>query len=105
MSAGHQTADAKTMRPTLGVIATILIAIAALTAPRFVSREDAASGVGKDSAGRFYLDGSRLLKEGKTEQAVDLLHRAHALVRENPDYELELINALMAAGETDEAEP
>jgi tetratricopeptide (TPR) repeat protein len=104
MSAGHQTADAKTMRPTLGVIAAILIAIAALTALD-LSLEKTQQAELENSARRFYVDGSRLLKEGKTEQGVDLLRRAHALARENPDYELELINALMAAGKTEEAEP
>ncbi|MGI8746241.1 MAG: tetratricopeptide repeat protein [Bryobacteraceae bacterium] len=56
-------------------------------------------------ARRVYVDGSRLLKEGKLPQAVDLLSRAHAVDRKNVNYELTLIDALIAAGKTAEAEP
>ncbi len=59
----------------------------------------------RDEAHRTFLQGSRLLKEGKVEPAVDLLRRAHALERQNLDYELTLVDALMAAGKTAEAEP
>jgi tetratricopeptide (TPR) repeat protein len=82
----------------------IVIAIAGLTAlDVFLEKTQRAEVEG--SARRFYLEGSRLLKQRKADQAVELLRRAHALDRQNPNYELELINALMAAGKIDEAEP
>lgn len=56
-------------------------------------------------AERVYLNGSRLLKEGRIQEAVDLLSRAHALDRKNPNYELTLVDALIAAGKKDQAEP
>jgi tetratricopeptide (TPR) repeat protein len=86
------------------LIAIIVIAIAGLTALD-VFLEKTQQAELESSAQRFYLDGTRLLKQGKAEQAVELLRRAHALVRQNANYELELINALMAAGKIDEAEP
>ena len=58
-----------------------------------------------DEAQRTFLQGSRLLKEGKLEASVDLLRRAHALERQDPGYALTLVDALMAAGKTAEAEP
>src|SRR3954452_14209974 len=104
MSTGDRTAEVTTRRPTLGLIAIIVIAIAGLTALD-VFLEKTQQAELESSAQRFYLDGTRLLKQGKAEQAVELLRRAHALVRQDPNYELELINALMAAGKIDEAEP
>jgi thioredoxin-like negative regulator of GroEL len=58
----------------------------------------------QNEAHQFYLDGARLLEQGKTSRALDLLRRAHALARQNPDYELELISALIAVGKLGEAE-
>jgi tetratricopeptide (TPR) repeat protein len=104
MSTGDRTAEVKTRRPTLGLIATVVIAIAGLTAlDLFLEKTQQAEL--QSSAEHFYVDGSRLLKQGKAEQAVELLRRAHALVRRSGTYELELINSLMAAGKIDEAEP
>src|SRR5438105_4450911 len=104
MSTRDRTAEVKTRPPTLGLIAMILIAVAGLTALDLFLEKTQQTELER-SAQRFYLDGSRRLKEGKTQQAVELLRRAHVLVRENPNYELELIDALVAAGKIDEAEP
>ncbi len=104
MSTSNLTADARTRGPTLGLIAMIVIAIAGLTALDVFLEKTQQAEI-ESSAQRFYLEGRRLLRQGKAEQAVEQLRRAHALVRENPNYELELINALMAAGKIDEAEP
>jgi tetratricopeptide (TPR) repeat protein len=49
--------------------------------------------------------GTQLLKQGKASDAVDAFRKAHALERENTKYELDLIQALMAAGKLNEAEP
>jgi thioredoxin-like negative regulator of GroEL len=57
------------------------------------------------SAERAYRNGMDLLRSGRTAEAVDALRTAHALERGNEQYELGLIEALMAAGKTSEAEP
>jgi tetratricopeptide (TPR) repeat protein len=104
MSTGDRTAEVKTRRPTLGLVAILVIAIVGLAAlDLFLEKTQQAEL--QSSAEHFYVDGSRLLKRGKAEQAVELLRRAHALVRRNGSYELELINSLMAAGKIDETEP
>jgi tetratricopeptide (TPR) repeat protein len=104
MSAGDPIVEVKTRRPTLGLIAMVVVAIAGLTAlDLFLEKTQQAEL--RSSAEHFYVDGSRLLKQGKAEQAVELLRRAHALVRQNGTYELELINSLIAAGKIDETEP
>jgi thioredoxin-like negative regulator of GroEL len=105
MSAQSQANSASTTRvPILASVALIAVVIAALaTIDVFLAKTERAEL--QNEAQQFYLDGSRLLAEGKAAQAVDLLRRAHVLARQNPDYELELINALMAAGKLAEAEP
>ncbi|MGI8958196.1 MAG: tetratricopeptide repeat protein [Bryobacteraceae bacterium] len=105
MSAQSQTNSASTNRvPILASVAMIVLVIAALAAiDVFLAKTEQAEL--QNEAQQFYLDGSRLLEESKATQAVDRLRRAHALARQNPDYELELINALMAAGKLGEAEP
>ena len=52
------------------------------------------------AAQRSYVAGMRLLEQGKADQAVELLREAHAQERQNPEYELGLISALMAVGKT-----
>jgi tetratricopeptide (TPR) repeat protein len=52
-----------------------------------------------------YSTGSLLLEQGKPDQAIEVLRKAHALDRKNVGYELALISALMAAGKISEAEP
>jgi thioredoxin-like negative regulator of GroEL len=105
MSAQSQTNSASTARvPILTSVAMIVVVIAALAAiDVFLARTEHAEL--QNEAHQFYQDGSRLLQQGKATQAVDLLRRAHALARQNSDYELELINALIADGKLSEAEP
>lgn len=50
-------------------------------------------------------NGQQLLKRGQAPEAVDAFRKAHALERENTKYELHLIEGLMAAGKTSEADP
>jgi tetratricopeptide (TPR) repeat protein len=59
----------------------------------------------KASAERAYAKGSRLLEQGNAVAAIDSLREAHALERQNPQYSLELVSALIAADRTREAAP
>ncbi|HZS56125.1 MAG TPA: tetratricopeptide repeat protein [Bryobacteraceae bacterium] len=50
-------------------------------------------------------NGHQLLQQGRADEAVDAFRKAHALERENTNYEIDLIEALMAAGKFAEAQP
>jgi tetratricopeptide (TPR) repeat protein len=86
---------------TTAAIALVVVCLAGVD--QFLARVESAEVV--SAAQRSYLQGSRLLAAGKTGEAVDLLRDAHALERQNPGYELQLIDALVADGKTTEAEP
>jgi tetratricopeptide (TPR) repeat protein len=58
----------------------------------------------ENEANSSYLEGQRLLQNGQGAEAVEMLRRAHAAVREDRRYQLQLAEALMASGRTDEAE-
>ncbi len=96
-------ANGSVARP-LRVFVTLAVIIAGLWVLDW-SLESTERSELRDEAHRTFLQGSRLLQEGKLEAAVDLLRRAHALERQNLGYELTLVDALMAAGKTAEAEP
>jgi tetratricopeptide (TPR) repeat protein len=85
-----------------GVI-IVTVAISLAVADRFLAKVESAEI--KKTAQESYEKGSRLLTQGKAGEAVDLLSDAHALERENPDYELQLIAALTATGKIAAAEP
>jgi Flp pilus assembly protein TadD len=85
----------------IAILVVIGIALAALD--RFLAKTESAEV--RNSARNSYLAGMRLLDAGKASQAVDSLRTAHALVRENVDYELALITALMNAGQIADADP
>jgi thioredoxin-like negative regulator of GroEL len=85
---------------TGAVIVVVAISLAAVD--QFLARVESAEV--RSSARRSYQTGSRLLNEGKAEQAISFLNDAHAQERQNPEYELQLIAALTAAGKTAEAE-
>ena len=85
----------------VGVLALVVVGLAGVD--QFLARVESAELVG--SARRSYMQGARLLAAGKTSEAVDSLRDAHALDRQNPEYELQLIEALVADGKTAEAEP
>jgi tetratricopeptide (TPR) repeat protein len=91
------------MRPgvTSAVLVIVIICLAAVD--RFLAAVESAEV--KNTAARSYLSGSRLLEQGKTNEAIDFLRDAHALERQNPAYELQLITALTTAGKIAEAEP
>lgn len=93
-----------TRSPTLGLVVSIAAIMATLILlDRFLAKTEQVEL--RREAQHLYVTGSRLLAEGKANQAVDLLRRAHALVRRNGNYQLELIDALMAAGKIGEAGP
>jgi tetratricopeptide (TPR) repeat protein len=80
-----------------------LVVVGLAGADQFLARVESAEVVG--AAQRSYLQGSRLLAAGKPGEAIDFLRDAHALERQNPEYELQLIDALMKDGKITEAEP
>ena len=56
-------------------------------------------------AHRTHVDGIRLVQQGEIEQGIESLRKSHVLERSNTLYELDLIDALIAAKKTTEAEP
>jgi tetratricopeptide (TPR) repeat protein len=91
------------MRPGVTSVVLVIVIICLAAADRFLAAVESAEA--KNTAARSYLSGSRLLEQGKTNQAIDFLRDAHALERQNPAYELQLITALTTAGKITEAEP
>jgi tetratricopeptide (TPR) repeat protein len=90
--------------PALRLAAILAVVVVALTAlDRFLAATESAEV--QSSARNAYQAGSRLLQAGQANEAVETLRTAHALVRENIDYELALVTALMDAGRTGEADP
>jgi len=86
------------------VTLVLALVIAGLTAvDRFLAQTEMAEV--QREAREAFAAGSRLLHEGKTAQAVELLRTAHVLARQNTQYELELGNALLRLGKLDEAQP
>lgn len=105
MSVQSQTNSASAIKiPILVSVALISVVIAALSAIDLYLAKTERMEL-QNEANQSYTDGNRLLQQGRTTQALELLRKAHALARQNPDYELELIHALMAAGKLSEAEP
>jgi tetratricopeptide (TPR) repeat protein len=97
------TASDAGQKPIAGLVLVILMLIGALFGvDRFLAsveqREIHAS------ADRLYHDGSRLLHEGRTTEAVEALRTAYSLDRSNHAYQLQLVAALTAAGKLEAAE-
>lgn len=105
MSATTQpTATKPTPTSILGLILAVALVIFGLTvADSFL--EKAEQRELQSQAERAYREGTRLLARGDANQAVDQLRKAQALERSNSQYELQLVDALIAAGKTTEAEP
>lgn len=90
--------------PALRLAAILAVLVVALTAlDRFLAATESAEV--QSSARNAYLAGFRLLQAGKANDAVETLRTAHALERENIEYELALVTALTEAGRTAEADP
>jgi tetratricopeptide (TPR) repeat protein len=89
--------------PTIGLVSIIFVLIGALFAiDLFLAKTERAEV--KNEAIHFYREGSRLLQAGKTNEATEMLRRAHSLERANRQYHLQLVRALSAAGKAAEAE-
>ncbi len=93
------------MRSKLSGVVIVLFAIvvALSVLDRFLAKVESAEL--HSTAQTDYQAGSRLLAAGQAARAVDLLREAHATERADPDYELALISALTASGNTVDAEP
>jgi Flp pilus assembly protein TadD len=90
------TAAGNNWRTTGAVIVLIVICLAGVD--QFLAKVESAEI--RNTAQRSYLTGSRLLEAQKAGDATDFLVEAHALERQNSDYELQLIAALTATGKT-----
>jgi thioredoxin-like negative regulator of GroEL len=88
----------------LGLIAAIIFVIAALSFIDSILEKTERQDV-EGQAQQAHLEGARLIKQGKLSQGIELLRKAHALERANTLYELDLIDALITAAKTEEAEP
>jgi tetratricopeptide (TPR) repeat protein len=106
MSTANWISDRVTLRraPTLGLslmVAGVITALALIDASleRTEQRELATQALQADR------NGAQLLRHGKANDAVDAFSKAHALERKNTKYEIDLIQALMAAGKLAEAQP
>lgn len=87
----------------LGLIAIIALVIAGLaTVDRLLER--AQNSEVQSLAKRSYLDGLRLSRAGKIDEAVEAFRKAHALERRNAEYELQLVKALIDAKKPEEAD-
>jgi tetratricopeptide (TPR) repeat protein len=93
------------MKPKLTglVVALVVIVVALSVLDRFLARVESSELHG--TAQQSYLEGSKLLAAGKAAEAVEYLQEAHTVERDNAEYELALISALIDAGETSDAEP
>jgi tetratricopeptide (TPR) repeat protein len=89
--------------PRLALIAIIAIVIAGLTTLDRVLANAQQAEVTR-LAQQSYIDGLLLRRVGKTNEAVEAFRKAHALERVNTEYELELLDALIAARKSDQAE-
>ncbi len=105
MSSVNSSVSGPTFRPVhIGLILVIAVVILGLGVLDW-SLEQTEQGEMRKSAERAYQNGEGLLKRGRTSDAVNALRTAHALDRANEEYELALIQALMAAKKIDEAQP
>jgi tetratricopeptide (TPR) repeat protein len=95
------------VRPsTNSIVGLILIIAAVIAALIFIDStlEKAEQRDLKRQAQQAHRQGTQLVKQGKMNQGIELLSKAHALQRENTLYELDLVDALIAARRTDEAQ-
>jgi tetratricopeptide (TPR) repeat protein len=98
-----QAASSQTTTPRLALIAIVALVIAGLTTlDKFLANAQDAEV--QRLAERAYLEGVRLRRAGNLKDAIEAFRKAHALERRQPEYQLELIDALIAAGKLDRAE-
>ncbi|MDQ2833441.1 MAG: tetratricopeptide repeat protein [Acidobacteriota bacterium] len=82
------------------IIALVIAGLA--TFDKFLATAQAVEG--QHLAQQSHLDGLRLRRAGKIKEAVDALRKAYSLERRNTEYELELVDSLIAAGQIDRPE-
>jgi tetratricopeptide (TPR) repeat protein len=89
--------------PRLALITIIALVIAGLAAlDKFLANAQEAEV--HRLAQRSYADAFRLRDAGKLNEAIEAFRKAHALERRNTAYELALVESLIAAKKTDQAE-
>jgi len=86
---------------TIAAVAVVIVGLASID--QFLARTEMAEV--RNSADRSWRQGSLLLRQGHADAALDALRNAHSLARDNVTYELDMIAALVALGNTDEADP
>jgi tetratricopeptide (TPR) repeat protein len=105
MTAANQTAGVRP--PTNTIVGLILIIAFVIAALAFIDSalEKTEQRDLETQAQQAHIQGAQLLKQGKVNQAIELFRKAHVWERGNALYELDLIDALLAARKTEEAEP
>jgi thioredoxin-like negative regulator of GroEL len=88
----------------LALIAIVALVIAGLAALDWSLAQTEQNEM-QTSAQRAYRKGIDLVQKGRIAESLDSLRTAHALDRRNEQYELGLIEGLIAAGKISEAEP
>ncbi len=91
------------IRLSAGVIVIVLLVIFGLwTVDAFLAKMERTEL--QAEANRFYQEGTKLLNDGRSAEAVETLRRAFILARRNRQYQLQLATALTAEGKGAEAE-
>ena len=102
-AAGSTTHQDTGLGPPLALVVALILIIGALwSLDLFLARTDRQSV--QSQAGNLYKQGVRSLQQGKAADALDLLRRANSLVRDNRDYQLNYVAALLASQKLDEAD-
>ena len=88
-----------------GVVLVVLIALVIAGLATFDKFLATAQDVeGQHLAQQSYLNGLRLRRAGKIKEAVEAFRNAYTLERRNTEYELELVDSFIAAGQIDRPE-
>jgi tetratricopeptide (TPR) repeat protein len=99
----QDTSSNATATPTLALVAIIALVIAGLAAlDRFLA--NAQDVEVQRLAQRSYANGIRFRHRGNISEAIEGFRKAHALERRNTEYELTLVDTLIAADKLDQAE-
>jgi predicted Zn-dependent protease len=105
MTGANQTAGIRP--PTNTIVGLVLIIAFVIAALSFIDSalENIEQRDLKNQARQAHVEGDRLVKQGKVNQAIEPLRKAHIWERGNTLYELDLVDALITANKADEAEP
>ncbi len=86
---------------TSAVIAILALIVGLSVLDQFLAKVE--SSELHSTAERSYIQGTRLIREGKAAEAVERFRSAYAIERDNREYELALIAALTEVGNTADA--